>query len=34
VILGADGTQTSVPMGPKEVLADIIWDLVAARLAG
>jgi phosphopantothenoylcysteine decarboxylase / phosphopantothenate---cysteine ligase len=34
MILGADGTQTSVPMGPKEVLADIIWDLVAARLAG
>ena len=34
VILGADGTQTRVPMGPKEVLADIIWDLVAARLAG
>jgi phosphopantothenoylcysteine decarboxylase / phosphopantothenate---cysteine ligase len=34
VILGTDGTQTRVPMGPKEVLADIIWDLVAARLAG
>jgi phosphopantothenoylcysteine decarboxylase / phosphopantothenate---cysteine ligase len=34
VILGADGTQTRVPMGPKEVLADIIWDLVAARLGG
>ncbi len=32
VILADDGTQTSVPRGPKEVLADIIWDLVASRL--
>jgi phosphopantothenoylcysteine decarboxylase/phosphopantothenate--cysteine ligase len=31
-ILGSDGQRTSVPRGPKEVLADVIWDLVAARL--
>jgi hypothetical protein len=27
-------TQTRVPHGPKEALADVIWDLVAAALAG
>jgi phosphopantothenoylcysteine decarboxylase/phosphopantothenate--cysteine ligase len=32
VILAADGTATEVTRGPKEVLADVIWDLVAARL--
>ncbi|MCG7526279.1 bifunctional phosphopantothenoylcysteine decarboxylase/phosphopantothenate--cysteine ligase CoaBC [Streptomyces sp. OfavH-34-F] len=32
VVLGADGTETPVPHGPKEALADIVWDLVAARL--
>jgi phosphopantothenoylcysteine decarboxylase/phosphopantothenate--cysteine ligase len=32
VILAEDGTQTPVPRGPKEVLADIVWDLVASRL--
>jgi phosphopantothenoylcysteine decarboxylase / phosphopantothenate---cysteine ligase len=32
VVLGADGTQTAVPRGPKEALADVIWDLVTARL--
>lgn len=31
-ILASDGQRTSVPLGPKEVLADVIWDLVAARL--
>jgi phosphopantothenoylcysteine decarboxylase / phosphopantothenate---cysteine ligase len=31
-ILAADGQQTSVPLGPKEQLADVIWDLVAGRL--
>jgi phosphopantothenoylcysteine decarboxylase / phosphopantothenate---cysteine ligase len=31
-ILAADGQHTSVPRGPKEVLADVIWDLVAVRL--
>jgi phosphopantothenoylcysteine decarboxylase/phosphopantothenate--cysteine ligase len=34
VILAADGTQTQVPLGSKEALADVIWDLVATRLAG
>jgi phosphopantothenoylcysteine decarboxylase/phosphopantothenate--cysteine ligase len=33
LILAADGTVTEVPRGPKEVLADIVWDLVAARLS-
>ncbi|MFD7987049.1 bifunctional phosphopantothenoylcysteine decarboxylase/phosphopantothenate--cysteine ligase CoaBC [Kitasatospora indigofera] len=33
VVLGADGTETAVPVGPKEALADVVWDLVAARLA-
>jgi phosphopantothenoylcysteine decarboxylase/phosphopantothenate--cysteine ligase len=33
VVLGADGSETEVPRGPKEVLADVVWDLVAARLA-
>jgi phosphopantothenoylcysteine decarboxylase / phosphopantothenate---cysteine ligase len=32
VVLAADGTPTPVPRGPKEVLADVVWDLVAARL--
>ncbi|WP_371482997.1 bifunctional phosphopantothenoylcysteine decarboxylase/phosphopantothenate--cysteine ligase CoaBC [Kitasatospora sp. NBC_00315] len=32
VVLGADGTRTDVPVGPKEALADVVWDLVAARL--
>lgn len=31
-ILTADGQRVSVPHGPKEALADVIWDLVAARL--
>jgi phosphopantothenoylcysteine decarboxylase/phosphopantothenate--cysteine ligase len=34
VVLGADGSATPVPQGPKDVLADVVWDLVAARLAG
>ena len=29
-VLAADGTWTDVPMGPKEVLADVLWDLVRA----
>jgi phosphopantothenoylcysteine decarboxylase/phosphopantothenate--cysteine ligase len=33
VVLAADGTETPVPHGPKEALADTVWDLVAARLA-
>jgi phosphopantothenoylcysteine decarboxylase / phosphopantothenate---cysteine ligase len=32
VVLASDGTETPVPRGPKEALADIIWDLVASRL--
>jgi len=32
VVLAVDGTRTPVPRGPKEVLADAVWDLVAARL--
>ncbi|MFJ5025518.1 bifunctional phosphopantothenoylcysteine decarboxylase/phosphopantothenate--cysteine ligase CoaBC [Streptomyces goshikiensis] len=34
VILASDGTETPVTHGPKEALADAIWDRVAARLAG
>ncbi|MEU5900967.1 bifunctional phosphopantothenoylcysteine decarboxylase/phosphopantothenate--cysteine ligase CoaBC [Streptomyces venezuelae] len=33
VVLGADGSETPVPHGPKEALADTVWDLVAQRLA-
>lgn len=33
VVLGADGSETPVPHGPKEALADIVWDLVSRRLA-
>jgi phosphopantothenoylcysteine synthetase/decarboxylase len=32
VVLGADGSETPVPHGPKEDLADTVWDLVAQRL--
>ncbi|MFJ6796103.1 bifunctional phosphopantothenoylcysteine decarboxylase/phosphopantothenate--cysteine ligase CoaBC [Streptomyces sp. NPDC091268] len=32
VILASDGSETPVPHGPKEALADVIWDQVAARL--
>jgi phosphopantothenoylcysteine decarboxylase/phosphopantothenate--cysteine ligase len=34
LVLGADGGETPVPHGPKEDLADVVWDLVAGRLAG
>ncbi|WP_019630788.1 bifunctional phosphopantothenoylcysteine decarboxylase/phosphopantothenate--cysteine ligase CoaBC [Actinomadura atramentaria] len=33
VVLGADGSAVEIPRGPKEDLADVVWDLVAARLA-
>ena len=33
VVYGADGTVTPVSRGPKEALADVIWDLVAERLS-
>jgi phosphopantothenoylcysteine decarboxylase/phosphopantothenate--cysteine ligase len=32
VVLGADGAEVKVARGPKEALADVVWDLVAARL--
>ncbi|MEU6081355.1 bifunctional phosphopantothenoylcysteine decarboxylase/phosphopantothenate--cysteine ligase CoaBC [Streptomyces sp. NPDC047108] len=32
VVLGADGTETPVPYGPKEALAEIVWDLVGQRV--
>ena len=31
-ILGADGSMTNVPAGPKEDIADAIWDAVLPRL--
>jgi phosphopantothenoylcysteine decarboxylase / phosphopantothenate---cysteine ligase len=33
VAYGADGTVTPIPRGPKQALADVVWDLVAARLS-
>ncbi|MBS45812.1 MAG: bifunctional phosphopantothenoylcysteine decarboxylase/phosphopantothenate--cysteine ligase CoaBC [Nocardioides sp.] len=30
VVLGADGTETPVPAGPKSGLAHVVWDRVAA----
>jgi phosphopantothenoylcysteine decarboxylase/phosphopantothenate--cysteine ligase len=32
VVLGADGSETTVPHGSKESVAHAVWDLVAARL--
>ncbi|MFG2626096.1 bifunctional phosphopantothenoylcysteine decarboxylase/phosphopantothenate--cysteine ligase CoaBC [Streptomyces sp. NPDC048473] len=32
VVLAADGAETPVPFGPKEALADTVWDLVSSRL--
>ncbi|MGW5397900.1 bifunctional phosphopantothenoylcysteine decarboxylase/phosphopantothenate--cysteine ligase CoaBC [Streptomyces sp. NPDC003952] len=32
VILSSDGSELAVPYGPKESLADVIWDQVAPRL--
>ncbi|MEU5834072.1 bifunctional phosphopantothenoylcysteine decarboxylase/phosphopantothenate--cysteine ligase CoaBC [Streptomyces diacarni] len=34
VVLGADGSETAVPHGPKEALAETVWDLVARRFPG
>ncbi|MDX3505707.1 bifunctional phosphopantothenoylcysteine decarboxylase/phosphopantothenate--cysteine ligase CoaBC [Streptomyces sp. ATCC51928] len=31
VVLAADGQETPVPYGPKEALADTVWDLVSGR---
>ena len=33
VIYGVDGSVTEVPRGPKDALADVVWDLVAIRLS-
>ncbi|MDD9376771.1 bifunctional phosphopantothenoylcysteine decarboxylase/phosphopantothenate--cysteine ligase CoaBC [Streptomyces sp. ZAF1911] len=33
VILSSDGSELAVPYGPKESLADVIWDQVVPRLA-
>ena len=32
LVLGADGSEVEVPLGPKRALADVVWDLVVARL--
>ncbi|HET7407726.1 MAG TPA: bifunctional phosphopantothenoylcysteine decarboxylase/phosphopantothenate--cysteine ligase CoaBC [Mycobacteriales bacterium] len=32
VVLGRDGSTTEIPLGPKETLAHVVWDLVAQRL--
>ncbi|MCT9092056.1 bifunctional phosphopantothenoylcysteine decarboxylase/phosphopantothenate--cysteine ligase CoaBC [Streptomyces sp. ASQP_92] len=31
VVLASDGSETPVPHGPKEALADTVWDLVGPR---
>jgi phosphopantothenoylcysteine decarboxylase/phosphopantothenate--cysteine ligase len=33
VVLAASGDVVEIPRGPKEDLADVVWDLVATRLA-
>lgn len=33
VVLAADGAEVPVPHGPKEALADTVWDLVVSRFA-
>jgi len=32
VVFGADGTVTQIPRGPKEALANVVWDLVVVNL--
>jgi phosphopantothenoylcysteine decarboxylase / phosphopantothenate---cysteine ligase len=34
VILGSEGTELPVPLGPKAVLAAAVWDAVVSRLSG
>ncbi len=34
VLLGADGSEVTVPSGPKEALADVVWDVVTNLWAG
>jgi phosphopantothenoylcysteine decarboxylase/phosphopantothenate--cysteine ligase len=31
MLIGRDGSQIDIPMGPKRSLADIVWDQVASR---
>jgi phosphopantothenoylcysteine decarboxylase / phosphopantothenate---cysteine ligase len=31
VVLGADGSSTPIPRGPKAAIAHVVWDLVRAR---
>jgi phosphopantothenoylcysteine decarboxylase/phosphopantothenate--cysteine ligase len=33
LVLAADGAVTHVPRGRKDALADVVWDMVAARLS-
>ena len=33
IVYSSDGTVTQIPRGPKETLADVVWDLVAVRLS-
>jgi phosphopantothenoylcysteine decarboxylase / phosphopantothenate---cysteine ligase len=33
IVFGIDGSEVALPRGPKEQIADGIWDLVAARLS-
>jgi phosphopantothenoylcysteine decarboxylase / phosphopantothenate---cysteine ligase len=33
LVLAADGGVTHIPRGRKEALADVVWDMVAARLS-
>jgi phosphopantothenoylcysteine decarboxylase/phosphopantothenate--cysteine ligase len=32
VVLGADGSRTPIPRQSKDALADIVWDLITARI--
>jgi phosphopantothenoylcysteine decarboxylase/phosphopantothenate--cysteine ligase len=32
LVLAADGTISDVPLASKDAVADVVWDLVAARL--
>jgi phosphopantothenoylcysteine decarboxylase/phosphopantothenate--cysteine ligase len=32
IVLGADGSEARLPRGPKEQIADGIWDLIVPRL--
>ncbi|MGW7438288.1 bifunctional phosphopantothenoylcysteine decarboxylase/phosphopantothenate--cysteine ligase CoaBC [Streptomyces sp. NPDC054849] len=32
IVLASDGSEIQVPFGPKEALAEVIWDQVAVRL--